>query len=109
MVGKLFERPDRQRLDPDRHAPALLALIAFGIGPMILIDDPAAIGLPIRRACQPPHGLESADMHLGFLRDHAWVLLQVNVDAVPAPLLGSDRRSDESRVGKGGAGPSSAW
>src|SRR3546814_6426113 len=82
MVGKLFERPDRQRLDPDRHAPALLALIAFGIGQMILIDDPAAIGLPIRRAYQPPHGLESADMHLGFLRDHAWVLLQVKVDAV---------------------------
>src|SRR3546814_16518866 len=57
---------------------------------MILIDDPAAIGLPIRRAYQPPHGLEPTDMHLGPVLCHHRVLCEVEIDTVAALMMGSE-------------------
>jgi len=52
MVRELFERPDRQGLDADRQATALLPFVAFRVCQMVLANAPTAIGLsgmPISR------------------------------------------------------------
>ncbi|GLV24514.1 hypothetical protein TomTYG45_09550 [Sphingobium sp. TomTYG45] len=90
MSGELFEWPDRQGLDANRQASALLPFIAFGVSQMVLADDPTAVSLAVGRTNQTPHGLEPTDMHLCCALGYRPVLREMEVDTVSALMLGSD-------------------